>query len=634
MPCGAQLLAAPGQPGRRGWDGLLRCCHPFTEELRLPTCAVESRLADVAPSTTRRCRLLALAAIFAAVYLGAMFSPPLLDDADATHAEAAREMFATGDYVTLRVNGIRYLEKAPLPYWLAAISYRVFGVDEFATRLPDAVAVLLLAWLAWSWGKRAFGERAGDYGSLFVLTSAGVFLFTRIFIPDVVLSLFIAASLYWFLTALQDAEPWRWYAAYACAALAVLTKGLVALIFIGASAVLYLAITGEWRRWREFQIVGGAAVLLAIAAPWHILAAVRNQHFLWFYFVNEHLLRFLGRRYPRDYNKLPAALYWGLHLVWLFPWSFYFHAAVRLLWRERGRWRSAMDFRARSRLLCWILAGMVLLFFSLSTNQEYYTFPAYLPLLLLIADGVTQAELDPGGRRILTFGTATLALVSLAAGMILVAGLWRSRHLPFTPDIAAVLAKHDMAADTLSMSHALDLSSESFSALRLPAALAALALLVAPAGAFFLQLRRKPASARWALGAGMAVVLVAAHIAFGRFGNYLSSARLAGEIATRSQASDRVMIYGDQAFGSSLLFYLRRPVELVNGRTTSMWFGSTYPDAPKIFLDDASLMRQWTASERIFLFVTAEQKKTVEKLLPRHYVVAELSGKTIYSNQP
>jgi len=94
------------------------------------------------------------------------------------------------------------------------------------------------------------------------------------------------------------------------------------------------------------------------------------------------------------------------------------------------------------------------------------------------------------------------------------------------------------------------------------------------------------------------------------------------------------MIYGDQAFGSSLLFYLRRPVELVNGRTTSMWFGSTYPDAPKIFLDDASLMRQWTASERIFLFVTAEQKKTVEKLLPRHYVVAELSGKTIYSNQP
>ena len=137
----------------------------------------------------------ALAVVYVVVYLGSVFSPPLLDDADSTHAEAAREMFVSGDYVTLHINCIRYLEKAPLPYWLTAVSYRIFGINEFSTRLPMALSVLLLGVLAVLWGRRAFGERTGIYAGLFVYTSAGVFLFTRIFIPDVLLSLLIASAL-------------------------------------------------------------------------------------------------------------------------------------------------------------------------------------------------------------------------------------------------------------------------------------------------------------------------------------------------------------------------------------------------------------------------------------------------------
>ncbi len=120
-------------------------------------------------------------------------------------------------------------------------------------------------------------------------------------------------------------------------ALGVLTKGLIALAFPGGAAFLYLIITGDWRRWREFRLISGLALFLLIAAPWHILAGLRNtggeggHGFFWFYFVNEHFLRFLGKRYPRDYNKLPWALYWSLHLVWLFPWSLYFPAAIRTI---------------------------------------------------------------------------------------------------------------------------------------------------------------------------------------------------------------------------------------------------------------------------------------------------------------
>ncbi|HSB74927.1 MAG TPA: glycosyltransferase family 39 protein, partial [Terriglobales bacterium] len=396
----------------------------------------------------RRRALLLLAVIFAVVYLGSMFSPPLLDDADATHAEAAREMLARGDYVTLHVNGIRYLEKAPLPYWLVAASFRVFGVNEFAARLPTALAVLLLAWLGWAWGGKAFGERAGTYAALFVLSCAGVYLFTRIFIPDVLLSLLIAASLYFLLTGLEaGSEVWRWYAGYACVALAVLAKGLVALVFVGVPATIYLAVTGEWRRWREFRLLSGLALFFAMAAPWHILAGVRNHGFFWFYFVNEHFLRFLGERYPKDYNKLPAALYWSLHLVWLFPWSFYLPTLAR---RAAGDAKGApagegQRLAARTRLLCWIWAGLVLVFFAISTNQEYYTFPAYLPLLLLLADAVARDEGEENGRPLLLASTGAVVIVGVAAGAALLAGLWHSRNLPFAPDIGAVLARHNMA---------------------------------------------------------------------------------------------------------------------------------------------------------------------------------------------
>jgi 4-amino-4-deoxy-L-arabinose transferase-like glycosyltransferase len=598
----------------------------------------------------------ALGVVFLAVYVGSMFTPGLLDDADSTHAEAAREMVVTGDYVTLHVNGVRYLEKAPLPYWLVAFSYKVLGVDEFSTRLPMVLSVMLLGVVALCWGRRAFGERTGIYAGLFVYTCAGVYLFTRVLIPEVLLSLLIAAALYLFLTALEpEAGAWRWYAGYAMMALGVLTKGLIALAFPCGAALFFLLVTGEWRRWREFRLISGLALFLAIAAPWHILAGLRNpgtaEHhgFFWFYFVNEHFLRFLGKRYPRDYNKLPATLYWTLHLVWLFPWSLYLPAAVKIAveeWRGQRRSAGASDqsgvrqqsaLATRTRLLCWIWAGVVLIFFAISTNQEYYTFPAYLPLLLLLADGVAWCERVEceGGVRAgwLTTSAGLLAVIGVVASTMLVVGLWKSRNLPFEPDIGRLLSEQDTNAYTLSTSHMLDLSYASFAALRLPAALAALVLLVAPLTSFILRLVRRNYSATWVLAAGLAVFLVAAHIALGRFGPYLSSKQLAREIAARMRPEDKVMIYGDQAFGSSLLFYLRRPIDLVEGRTTSMWFGSTFADAPKIYLSDADLQRDWAGSGRVFLFVPSYEKARVDGLLPAKFVIAEVSGKYVYSNQ-
>jgi hypothetical protein len=183
------------------------------------------------------------------------------------------------------------------------------------------------------------------------------------------------------------------------------------------------------------------------------------------------------------------------------------------------------------------------------------------------------------------------------------------------------------------MGHMLDLTGESFAALRLPAIMAAIVLLIGPAFAFWLRRRGAQFAATWATAATMTLFLIAAHIALVRFDPFLGSRVMARQIAPELLPTDRVMIYGDQSFGSSLLFYLRRPIELVNGNTTSMWWGSTYPDAPHIFLNDEDLLRAWNSPQRVFLFIPEHQRAKVEALLPGPlHVVSEASGKVIVTN--
>ncbi len=636
----------------------------------------------VAPWSRRS--IITLLLLWAAIFLAASATPSLLDDADATHAEAAHAMLHTGDWVTLHVNGIRYLEKPPLPYWIAACSLRIFGENSFAIHLPLALTVLGLALLGYAWSRRAFSargefaDRAAFYTALFTLTSAGVFLFTRIFIPDALLSLLLALSLYAALRALEITDdttrsPTHAYIMWSALACAVLTKGLVAIVFLFASVGVFLILTGEWRRWRSLHPFTGALLFLAIAAPWHILAALRNPAvpmppnsgfpahagWAWFYLYNEHIARFLGTRVPRDYNKLPAALYWLLHIVWLFPWSLFMPAAVVLAWRERGlrpaRWlglkrhrlrESAFrafprsSFAARSILLLTIFSVIILGFFSLSTNQEYYTFPVYLPLLLLTAAALAHIEQQRSPPPSITFAHAVLTLTGLLIASALAYGLWTSRRLSFVPDIGSLLAHRGVGGYTLSMSHFFDLTGPSFAALRLPATLAAIAFAAGPLAAWILRARGRAFASTCTIALTAATFLIAAHIALIRFAPMLSSRDFASTIqqleANNSIAPDtQVLLYGDQAFGSSIPFYLGHHVQLVDGRSTSMLFGSLFPDAPHIFLTSVDLLADWGRGPRKILFVPLEKRDMVDHLLgPHQILLKETSGKALITDRP
>ncbi len=617
---------------------------------------------------SRRAEWVLIFAVFIAVYFAALFTPSLIDDADATHAQAAQHMALTGHWVTLMVNGIRYLEKPPLPYWLVAIDYRAFGFNAFATHLPEALAVLGCAILGLLWGRRAYTERAGFYAALAVLTSIGFFLFTRIFIPEAILTLLIALALYLFLTGLEDREPARIYATYALLALALLTKGLIAPIFFLGGLIPYLLVTGEWRRWREFRLPTGFLLFLAIGAPWHILAGLHNPDhghpvsnipspgnvhgFFYFYFINEHVLRFLGRRYPHDYNKLPGYLFWSLHLIWLFPWSIYWPATLYASWRKNHaagkvwRRRLHLDFAGKSTLVLAVYAAFILIFFSLSTNQEYYTYPAYFPLLLLTAMALAKLEtnvaIESAGQqkidmRWLEVAHAIFAIIGLGTAALLSYGLWSSRHLPYVSDIGALLAHRDVGGYSLSMSHFFDLTGPSFAALRLPAILAAVTFLIGPSVAWWMRVNRQHLRATFTTAITAAMFLVAAHIAYVRFQPMMSSRAMADTINHIAAPDDVLMLYGDQSYGSSIVFYTQRQAYLVDGRSTSMLWGSYYPDAPRIFLDDAQMLAMWGHGPRKFLFVPPDHgyREHVDALLgKRAYLVQGVSDKELLTDRP
>jgi 4-amino-4-deoxy-L-arabinose transferase-like glycosyltransferase len=572
-----------------------------------------------------------LVALTLAIYLGSAFAPALLDDADSAHAEAAREMIERGDWVTLRLNGIRYLEKAPLLYWSIAVCFKLLGVWELPARLPLVLASAAFTLVMFALGRLLFGERAGFYAGLAAPTCFGVYLFTRILIPEILLALFLSAAYLCFLAAEREASQTRaallYYGMYASVALAVLTKGLIGVLFPAGTVGLYLLLAGRLRlgTLRRMRLATGSLLFVAIAAPWHLLATLRTEKFFWFYFINEHLLRYVGRRVPMDYGKVPLLLFWGLHLVWVFPWT----AFLMVAFREFPR-RLPKTERERALLFLWLWAGLVLVFFSFSTRQEYYTFPAYPALILLAGQALAGREAAPG--KALRISQWALAAVATAVAAGLLAMVAASLGRPAEGDIAGLLSRNEQHY-VLSLGHFLDLTPESFAALRGPAIGAALVLLAGAWLSLWLRITGRHRAAALALALMSAGFFLCANEAYKVFNPILSSRELARRIQAVFVPGDRMVINGEYESGSTLNFYTGRQVLILNGRSANLWFGSWYPDAPKIFLENSDLARIWREPGRVFLFTPAEQKPKLEALVGPARVFASSGGKLILTNR-
>ncbi len=629
------------------------------------------------PARPQRTRSLAVLLLFWAVLqMGGLFRPGLLDDVDSIYIEIAREMLQRHDFVTPYIDGIRFFDKPPLMYWLAAGSMRLFGEHDWAARLPLALGVLLLLLAVYALGMRLYGavspshtpDRGGFYSALAMATALGLYLYTRFYIPDILIALWMTLGVHLFLIALDRAAAarsalWPGLGFGAVLALNLLTKGLIGLVFPLGFVLLYLLLTRQIGLLRRMSVPLSALVFAAIALPWHVLAALRNPAiamppgeglparagWAWFYLYNEHVARFLGKRIPHDYGQTPVWLFWLYAALWIMPWTTFLPEAIADAARALGH-RFAVTVREREAALTvtvWSL--LVLVFFTLSSRQEYYSLPA-LPALALMAGGLLAraertlptpfagpASIPPERRRALAAHAWFLlplgSLVALVCGYFAVA----APHPAPGADLSSLLSSNPELYN-LSLGHLFDLTGAAMGLFRLPLALTAAGMLTLGPAAYLLRRRGLLYAANVMLAGGMTLVLLAAHEGLVRFNPILGSKGLADAIVEEQRrapkADDLILLDGELTGGSTLLFYTRQPIHLINGHVNGPWFGSFWPDAPKIFEDDRSLHALWHGPRRLFL-LTYDPAARSRDLLPYGPVraLSSAGGKTILTNR-
>jgi 4-amino-4-deoxy-L-arabinose transferase-like glycosyltransferase len=605
------------------------------------------------------------------LHIGGLFTPGLLDDVDSVYLEIAREMTVRHDYVTPYIDGIRFFDKPPLMYWLAAGSMHLFGAHDWAGRIPLAFLMLALLLATYALGLRLFAgisppdapDRAALYSTLALGTCIGPYLYTRFFIPDIVVALWMTLAVHCFLVAVERARaggnallPCMGVAA--ATALNLLTKGFIGLVFPAGFVLLYLAITRQLGLLRKLHPIASTAAFLAIAAPWHVLAALRNPAiaqpaglglparagWAWFYLYNEHIARFLSRRIPHDYGQVPIPLFWLLAAIWIFPWIAFVPGGIAGHLRDL-RVRGLVGARrceAALALLLW--SAIVMGFFTLSARQEYYSVPA-LPAFALMAGGLlARAECtsrgigDPAANRsaLRWHRWLLVPICSLIAAIAIFFAVAAPHTDPHT-DIATLLAQG--GAYNLSLGHIFDLTGRAMGLFRGPLTLFGLSMIAIGPLTYFLRRDGRTHAANLSLAAAAMCLLLCMHEGLVRFYPTLGSKGLAEAILTAQarepRADDLILIDGEMTSGSTLLFYTREPVHLVNGRINGPWYGSFWPDAPPIFETDATLDRLWAGPRRIFLLTYHPDVRVPDLLrFGPVRVLAAAGGKCVLTNQP
>ncbi|MGE5624913.1 MAG: glycosyltransferase family 39 protein [Bacillota bacterium] len=340
-------------------------------------------------SGTRAKALLAAALLGVAWFVG-LGHRDLFQTDEGRYAEVPREMLASGDWVTPRLDGIRYFEKPPLQYWATAAAFSVFGESNGVSRLWTALlgffGILMTAFT----GARLFDRRTGLFAAMVLTGSVYYVIMGHFNTLDMGVTFFMCGSLFAFLLAMDalDVKSRRvWmYLAWGFAALATLSKGLEAVVLPGAVFLLYVAITRDWRRFAQLHIFGGLALYLAIAAPWFLLVGARNPGFAQFFFVHEHFQRFLTTVHHR---VEPWWFFIPILLFGLLCFLPQFLRAVARLFR-RGTYDAGMG-RFNHVLFLWLWCGFIFLFFSLSDSKlGSYILPIFPALALLVGRELTE----------------------------------------------------------------------------------------------------------------------------------------------------------------------------------------------------------------------------------------------------
>jgi len=553
---------------------------------------------QLARKTTMRLRdlliLIVLTALFFGIFLG---SRPLSVPDEGRYVEIPREMVVTGDYLTPRLNGVKYFEKPPLFYWFEACVIKLFGLNEWSVRLGPSFFALFGCLAVYYAGTRMFGRLTGLLSACVLATSILYYALSRLISLDMPVSVLLTASLLSFLLGTREpAGATRrlfFWGFYAFAALATLTKGLIGIVFPGMIIFAWMLIMNEWRILRSMYLPSGLALFLLIAAPWHILVSRANPEFFDFYFIREHFQRYLTKVH---HHYKPAWFYAPILIGGMFPWSVFLVQAVRHAVPPNS-WKERKNYAPEIFLLLWAL--FIFLFFSASSSKLIpYLLPVLPPLALLIgkylADGWDRNDLWGFGAGKIAYSVITAVL---AIGLFIV-----HRYVPALNTFGMTVVCWTMGAWIVLGSIAV-----------------------------------------WSTRSRDTVNRVVFHIllAFSVF--FIAGSALAPKLDTRSlkpfaqvlkpllRPGDEIMHYRN--------YYQDLPVYLERRMTQVEWkgeleFGTTIEDVSGWMIDEAELWKRWQGPARIFLVAGTKDADAVRKKQTRpFFLIAQNKNTVILSNK-
>ncbi len=552
------------------------------------------------PSSARACR--AEFALLLAICLPFLFFKlgfPFLDMGEGLYGTVASEMLRGGDWVFPHFNGLPYLEKPPLYFWLSAATLALGLSAEWATRLWSALPALGSALLTWRLGVRLFGGDAGLLAGIALATTPGFVQLARRASPDLLTVFCLTLAIYGFVRDLErPAGRGRFLICYLGIALGLLSKGLIGALFPLLILGIWLACTRR-PSWRELNLGWGMALVALVALPWHLAVAWRSPAHLWFYLMDNQVLRFLNwRGVVEDDVPMSALAFLLVTFLLAFPWSVFVFA--------RGERRQA----PASRSLVGIWTLVVIGFFALSRSKlEYYALPAF-PALALCAGSAWAWR--RGIRIWLLLGAAGSALVgiwALAAGATLTAS-----------QALRGLAELNVQYRIL-LNQGLPLPFASPRPFGLLLQGLGVTLLVGWGLAVACWLRSRPRGAFGALvltAAGIAaLILLLLHV----IQPYHSARAVGLAIRERAAAADVVVHEGMLEYSGALPLYAGRRVLVVDGRRGDLAFASRLPEAKGVFLDRQEFTRLWQGERRVFL---------VTQRLPSRSVISTLPAGTVH----
>ncbi|MBI4488550.1 MAG: glycosyltransferase family 39 protein [Deltaproteobacteria bacterium] len=573
--------------------------------------------------------LLLLAVSLPFIFVG-VGSFSFLDPDEGMYGAIAREMAEGGDWITPHFNGVRYLEKPPLHFWLSALTISLFGPSEWAVRLWSGIPALGTVILIWRMGEWLYGRHAGLLAGIIFATSVGVFRYVHVAATDFLLVFSLTLSLFGFIRSLLFGRGGRtdYLLFYFGAALAVLSKGLIGLVFPILMVGLFLCQSRVDIKLSRMNLKWGLLLFFGLTLPWHLLAGWNNSGFLWFYFADNQFLRFLNSRgFIEDDVPVKSISLLVLTLIWFFPWSLFLPVALR---QGFPRFRAALPQNEGLRFLVGIWALGIMVFFSLSSSKlEHYSLPA-IPALSLMVGGRWAEALSPSGPTIgLKWSLGVGAVLCLLVGLSLVLlsdGL--------TPEVAfAALAELNVYYRILQeQGLEFPFSAEPFIPL-----LRWLGLILAvgsPLAYLLFRIKRFWHSFTVFVGisAGIAILVFRLDLLVE---SHHSSKSVAHALLAQFKPGDIIVHEGSLEYSAGLPFYTQRQIHVLNGKRGDLDFGSRYPEARDLFLDNGKFAALWEGSPRVFLITRPQVRESALKKLPSEKIfpIGQYDSRWLYTNQ-